>query len=135
MSQLIHQSLRESLFQTLKNDATLNSLVQGVFGEMPESQSYPYIVIGEMASRDWSTRTSLGFVTSVVLDCYGQEGSTQIEAINGRVHFLLTSGLVTLLDHKLVGLRVESHETALQADGVTYQGKLTFRAYSEFIPV
>lgn len=135
MSTLIHQSLKESLYQLLSEDATLSGIVSGVYGEAPESVAYPYLLIGPMQSRDWSTRTSLGFSTQIEVQAYGQAGSKQLDQVLDRIYELVVDGNLTLLNHQLVALRFEQHEVSLQPDGQTHRGHIRFRAYSEFEPV
>lgn len=135
MSHLVHKSLQQSLYALLSGDATLGSVISGVFIHPPEQQAYPYIVIDSLTSRDWSTRTTLGFSTIVPLLVYGQNGQQEVLDIMDRIYELVVEGSITLLDHQLVALRFEMHEVVTEDDAVTQRGTLRFRAYSEFIPV
>ena len=118
-----------------RNDATIGSVVSGVYDRTPEQVAYPYIVIDTFTSRDWSTRTTLGFNTIVPLVVYSQEGTQQVLDVLDRIYELIVEGNLTLLDHQLVALRFDTHEVTTQEDGVTVRGDIRFRAYSEFIPV
>ena len=135
MTNLVHKSIQESLYALLTGDATLSGIVVGVYDRTPEAPDYPYIVIDNLTSRDWSTRTSLGFNTQVPVVVYSQAGTMQLLEILDRIYELVVEGNLTLLSHQLVALKFETHEVKTLEDGVTKQGDIRFRAYSEFIPV
>ncbi len=135
MTHLVHKSLQQSLFALLSGDATLSAIVDGVYDSPPEQAAYPYIIIDTLTSRNWSTRTSLGFSTTIPLLVYGQQGAEQVIDIIDRIYEIIAEGSITLLDHQLVAMRFETHEVTQEQDGVTKRGIIRFRAYSEFVPV
>lgn len=135
MTHFVHKSIQESLYALLTGDATLSGIVAGIYDRVPESPDYPYIVIDNLTSRDWSTRTSLGFNTQVPMVVYGQTGTAELLEILDRIYELVVEGNITLLNHQLVALKFETHNLATLEDGITKRGNIRFRAYSEFIPV
>ncbi len=135
MSHMVHHSLQQSLFALLSGDAELNQLISGVFDSVPKQANYPYITIDAFSSRDWSTRTSLGFSTAIPLRVFGQKSKQQVIDIVDRLYEIIIEGNITLLDHQLVAIRFETHEIKNEADGITRTGRIVFRAYSEFVPV
>jgi len=135
MTHLIHKSIQESLFTLLSGDSGLNAIVTGIFDSAPEQQPYPYVIIDTLTSRDWSTRTSLGFNTSIPILVYGQEGKSQLLDITDKIYEIIVEGNITLLSHQLVAMRFETHEVQQESDGITCRGMIRFRAYSEFVPV
>lgn len=135
MSHLVHKSIQQSLFALLNNDATLESIVSGIYYNPPEGQDYPYVVIDTLTSRNWSTRTTLGFSTIIPILVYGQSGKQQVMDILDRIYELVVEGNITLLDHQLVAMRFETHDIVTEDDEITHKGAIRFRAYSEFVPV
>lgn len=89
MSHLVHKALQESLFGLLSNDVSLTSLVTGIYDRAPKNQSYPYVVLEAITSRDWSTRTTLGFNTEIPILVYTQTGSQSLMDILDRIYVLL----------------------------------------------
>jgi len=132
---LIHKSVQQSLYALLNGDSTLSGIVSGVYDNPPEQQEYPYIVIDTLTSRDWSTRSTLGFNTTIPLTVYSQSGTQQVLDILDRIYELVVEGNITLLDHQLVAMHFEMHDVRTEEDGVTHSGEIRFRAYSEFVPV
>ncbi|MDG1286767.1 MAG: DUF3168 domain-containing protein, partial [Rickettsiales bacterium] len=135
MSHLIHKFIQQALYTLLNEDSTLGGIVSGVYDNPPEQQHYPYIVINSLASRDWSTRTSVGFSTTIPLTVYGQSGTQQVLDILDRIYELLVEGNLSLLEHQLVAMHFETHDVRTEGDGVTQSGEIRFRAYSESVPV
>ncbi len=124
--------LQKAIYQTLVNDATLTTLVQGIYDQVPEGTPFPYITIGETACRDWSTKTSSGAQITVTLHVFSRYGGKkQAIDIMQRVHTLLHQGNLSLTGHLLVLMRFESSQITLEDDGSTYQGVIRLRALTE----
>ncbi len=56
------RALQEAVFSTLSGDTTLAALLGGanVFDGAPRNQPAPYVHLGELTARDWSTSTEAG---------------------------------------------------------------------------
>lgn len=53
--------VQKAIFDTLTNDATFSALVTGVFDEVPDNRSFPYVTIGDNT-------------TEVPFDTFGRDG-------------------------------------------------------------
>ncbi|KIL45762.1 DUF3168 domain-containing protein [Jeotgalibacillus soli] len=74
--------LQVAIFQRLSNDATVTSLVSGVFDHVPSNQPFPYIRIGEPIKEPFTDKTSNGEEVSLVIhtwsDAMGKKQSYDI---------------------------------------------------------
>ena len=124
--------LEKAIYQTLINYATLNAMISGVFDQVPEHASFPYISIGESVSRDWSTKTTSGAQISVTLHIFSRYGGKkQAIDVMRRIHELLHQGNLSLSGHVLIMMRFEYSNVSLESDGSTYQGVIRLRALTE----
>jgi hypothetical protein len=93
--------------------------------------AYPYLAFGDLVAVDWSTKTTKGMQTAIVLHAYSQTSKKEVIEILDRVFDLLQSGGLTLEGQELVAMRFDYNEITLENDGVTYHGMIRFRAYTE----
>ena len=88
------QAFVDAVMNRLENDSTLDALVTGVFGHLPESTrtAYPYVVIGQRHLDEGQAR-SMGLAGGRVdlqLDSWSAlKGASQTHAILSRVRVLL----------------------------------------------
>lgn len=68
-------SLQVGIYELLTNDATLMALVTGVYDQVPEEATPPYVVIGEMLSTEDSVHNGHGRQTAVMLHTWTRERS------------------------------------------------------------
>ncbi len=109
------RALQEAVFDTLSGDATLATLLGGanVFDGVPRNQPAPYVHLGELTARDWSTSTEAGTeITFAVVAWSRTEGRSEGLAIADRAVALLHDAALTLDGWRLVNLRHLSTETA-----------------------
>jgi hypothetical protein len=120
--------LQKAVYQVLIGDAPLMGLVSGVYNFVPQAAGYPYLTIGEVLQRDWSTTTTTGAACSLTIRVFSREGGRkQTATIMDRVHALLHQGGISVEGYTAVLSRFESAETRLEDDGATYQGIMKFR--------
>ena len=112
----IQSELRAALAGAIEGHAPLRSAINGVFFEPPGRASAPYALIGEIAARDWGTKTERGrearlFVT-IVEDA--ARGARLAELIGA------TAAAIEGLARDIGGWRVAS--VVLVKSGVTVKG-------------
>ena len=109
------RALQEAIFSTLAGDATLQTLLGGanVFDGAPRKQAAPYVHLGELTARDWSTATEAGTEINFAVVAWSRtEGRSEGLAIADRVVALLHDQALTLDGYRLANLRHLSTETA-----------------------
>ncbi len=129
MSILAHWALQKAIYQTLATDSVLTALVSGIYDNPPDNSVFPYVVLGECRSTDWSGISSNGNEVTGVIHIYSQEkGKKEASAIMERVAVLLHDADINVSGMQLVLMRIISASVALEKDGITYQGIIRCRA-------
>lgn len=128
-----HAALQQAVYSALTGDTTLMTMISGVYDRVPENAAFPYIALGAIQSRDWSSKTSNGTACVLVLHVWSRGGGRKQSAdIMDRVHTLLHQANLSLTGgHNLVMLRFEDADITLQKDGLTYEGAMQFKALVE----
>jgi hypothetical protein len=107
--------LQEAVFERLAGDAALAALLGGahVYDGAPRNAAAPYVHLGEVTERDWSTATEAGAEVAFAVVAWSREpGRAQALAIAQRVRELLHEAALTLDGWRLVNLRHVATETA-----------------------
>ncbi len=132
MAAIGHQALQKSIYEKLTEDSELLALISGVFDHVVEGAQMPYVVIGDIQSRDWSSKSTSGSQMLTTLHVFSRGyGRKQASLIMDRIYELLHKGTLTLEGFALVAMRFEFGDVLLEADGITYHGLLRFRAFME----
>ena len=123
-------ALQSTIFSTLNNDNTLtNTLGAGVFDEVLENATYPFVSIGEETAVDYSTKDLDGGEFTINIHVWSQyKGAKQTKEIMDRVHDLLHDSSLSVSGFNLVNLRFEFSDILRDPDGVTRHGVMRFRA-------
>jgi hypothetical protein len=109
------EALQKAVFATLAGDATLAGLLGGakVYDGAPRNAAAPYVHLGELVARDWSTATEAGSeITFAVVVWSRAEGRIEGIAIADRVTALLHDQDLAVEGFTLVNLRHVATETA-----------------------
>ena len=109
------RKLQETVFEALSADATLVALLGGpkVFDGAPRNAEAPYVHLGEVVARDWSTATEAGTEVNFAIVVWSRApGRSKGLSIADRVVALLHDGALTLDGLRLVNLRHVATETA-----------------------
>jgi len=123
-------ALQSTIFSTLNNDNTLtNTLGAGVFDEVLENATYPFVSIGEETAVDYSTKDLDGGEFTINIHVWSQyKGAKQTKEIMDRVHDLLHDSSLSVSGFNLINLRFEFSDIMRDPDGVTRHGVMRFRA-------
>lgn len=126
--------LQKAIFERLTSDTALTGLLGSgkVYDRVPRRPSYPYVTIGRIATRDWSTATETGSEHTIRIDAWSQaHGERETHLVLAAIVERLHDQPLTLPGHRLINIRHENHDAFKLTDGKTYQGAARFRAVTE----
>jgi hypothetical protein len=123
-------ALQTAIYSTLSNDNNLTStLGAGVFDEVTEGATYPFVALGEETATDYSTKDLIGSETTINIHIWSQyKGSKETKNIMDRIHDLLHDSDISVSGFNLINLRFEYSDIMRDPDGVTRHGVMRFRA-------
>ena len=123
-------ALQSTIYSALNNDNTLTStLGAGVFDEVTEGTTYPFVSIGEDTVTDFGTKTEDGGQFTINIHVWSQyTGAKETKNIMDRIHDLLHDSSLSVTGFNLVNLRFEFSDILRDPDGVTRHGVMRFRA-------
>lgn len=130
------QALQAAVFAALSADAELLALLGGphVYDGAPRNAAAPYVHLGEINQRDWSTATEAGVEISFALVAWSrQPGRSEALLIADRVRALLHDAALPLEGFRLVNLRHLATETARDGKPEGRRAVVRFRARVEAI--
>ncbi len=121
--------LQQAIFSALNVSAVTSNLSCGVFDDVPQSASYPYIVLGEETAVDFSVKDIQGGDFTVNIHVWSQyKGSKETKQIMDKIHDLLHNINLTVTGFNLINLRFEFSDIMRDPDGITRHGVMRFRA-------
>ena len=123
-------ALQTTIYSTLSSDNTLTStLGSGVYDEVVEGATYPFVSLGEETAIDYGTKNENGGETTINIHIWSQyKGAKETKQIMDRIHDLLHDSNLTVTGFNLVNLRFEYSDILRDPDGVTRHGVMRFRA-------
>ena len=121
--------LQTAIYAALNVSAITTTLACGVYDEVIEGNTYPFISLGEETTIDYSTMTAVGSETTINIHIWSQyKGSKQTKEIMDKIHDLLHDIDLTVTGFNLINLRFEYSDIMRDTDGVTRHGVMRFRA-------
>jgi hypothetical protein len=122
-------ALQSSIYTALNVSAITTTLACGVYDEVVEGNSYPFITLGEETAIDYSTNNLVGAETTINIHIWSRyKGSKQTKEIMDKVHDLLHDVSLTVSGVNLINLRFEYSDIMRDPDGITRHGVMRFRA-------
>lgn len=122
--------LQEAVYSALSNDNTLTStLGAGVFDDVLEGTTYPFVELGNETAIDYSTKDVDGAEFTITLHVWSQyAGAKETKQIMDRIYDLLHNSSLTVTGFNLINLRFEFSDIMRDPDGKTRHGVMRFRA-------
>ena len=121
--------LQQAIFSALNVSAVTSDLSCGVFDDVPQNASYPYIALGEETAVDFSVKDIQGGDLTVNIHVWSQyKGSKETKQIMDKIHDLLHNINLSVTGFKLINLRFEFSDIMRDPDGITRHGVMRFRA-------
>lgn len=122
-------ALQSSIYTALNVSAITSTLACGVYDEVIEGNSYPFITLGEETAIDYSTNNLVGAETTINIHIWSRyKGSKQTKEIMDKVHDLLHDVSLSVSGVNLINLRFEYSDIMRDPDGITRHGVMRFRA-------
>ena len=122
-------ALQSSIYTALNVSAITSTLACGVYDEVVEGNSYPFISLGEETAIDYSTNNLVGAETTINIHVWSRyKGSKQTKQILDKIHDLLHDVSLTVSGVNLINLRFEYSDIMRDPDGITRHGVMRFRA-------
>ncbi len=122
-------ALQSSIYSALNVSAITSTLSCGVYDEVVEGNSYPFITLGEETAIDYSTNNLVGAETTINIHVWSRyKGSKQTKQILDKIHDLLHDVSLTVSGVNLINLRFEYSDIMRDPDGITRHGVMRFRA-------
>jgi hypothetical protein len=119
--------LQKVVFTALSGDGALSALVTGVYSHVPQDTAFPYIKFSDMGGQDWSTKTSSGIKSQLVLDVFSRgRGSKESLAILKEVKRILNDATLTMSGCTMVSMKFNGSNAKQLIDGLTWQGSIGF---------
>ena len=122
--------LQEAIYSALKNDNTLTStLGAGVYDDVLEGSTYPFVELGNETAIDFSTKDVDGAEFTSIIHVWSQyAGAKETKQIMDRIYDLLHNSNLTVTGFNLINLRFEFSDILRDPDGKTRHGVMRFRA-------
>ena len=130
------RALQEAVFSALAGDAALAALIGGahVYDGAPRNAEAPYVHLGEINARDWSTATEAGAEIEFEVVAWSRApGQSETLAVAERVRVLLHDAALALAGWRLVNLRHIATETARVGKPEGRRATARFRAVVEAV--
>ena len=123
-------ALQTTIYSTLSSDNTLtNTLGAGVFDEVVENATYPFVALGEETAIDYSTKDLDGGEFTINIHVWSQyKGAKETKEIMDRIHDLLHDSSLSVSGFNLANLRFEFSDILRDPYGITRHGVMRFRA-------
>jgi hypothetical protein len=122
-------ALQSAIYSALDVSAITSTLSCGVYDEVVEGNSYPFITLGEETAIDYSTNNLVGAETTINVHIWSRyKGSKETKEIMDKIHDLLHDVSLTVTGVNLINLRFEYSDIMRDPDGITRHGVMRFRA-------
>ncbi len=131
MQQPSELPLQQAVYELLSQDSDLAALTSGVYDNPPPDASYSYITFGQTRSVDWSTKTTSGIQSLLILHIYSQVSRKEVLLICDKIAEILQPGAINIPNQNLVVMHFEQNDIILEDDGITFHGVLRYRVFIE----
>lgn len=124
--------IQSAVYQRLSGDGELSGMVTGVFDGVPESQTHPYVELGEAIETPRNTSNDFGREVVVTLHIWDRyRGFARCLAIANRITALLDHQAMVLPGHQVVSVRHEFSQTLKDPDPEIRHVPVRFRLTTE----
>ena len=120
--------LQKAIYAALTGDATIMAKVTGVYDSVPQSQNFPFVVIGEADFDPFDSHTQDGFEGIVTVHTWARgHGRAQVLDLQDDLYRIIHKNYFSLTGYRVIVNRFQFQQTLVDPDGVTYHGITRFR--------
>ncbi len=124
-----YYNLQKAIYDKLRSDAVLMTQITGVYDNVPQETSYPFISFGKNYSKKFDILGKNGFEQKLDIEIWSREGGKkQSASIIESVYSLLNNVNISIVGITVISIEVISYSISLQNDGYTYHGVINLRA-------
>lgn len=121
-------AIQTVIYQTLTSHAPLMAMVKGVFDDVSEDQTFPYVTIGESTHNENDTVAVFGDDSTITVHVWsGYEGRSETKRIQGAIYDALHRAKPTYSGYNIMGVDWVSSDSFIDTDGETRHGVQVFR--------
>lgn len=127
-------ALQRAVKDALVADSMVTAILGGpqVHDHPPQGAAMPYLTVGDIETRDWSTQSSRGHEHRLTVRAWSdREGRRQAQELIDEVDRVLDGAPLILDGHRLVNLSTVFWTVQRAADGKAYEGIVRLRAVTE----
>ena len=127
-------AVQKAMLARLAADAALLSLLgsAAIYDGVPQGSREPYVSLGDISTRDWSTKTSRGEEHFITLNIWSRErGRKQAYDIIAAIDAALDGAAFALDDHRLINLATTFWTVMREVPDELYRGVVRLRAATE----
>lgn len=128
-----HFDIQRAIVAHLRNTPAVMNMIVDVYDDVPQSatsesnDAFPFVVVGDLDIRDWSTDTEIGFESDFQVHVWSRyAGKKQLSGIMSAVHDALNRQTLTYESFSVLDILFETMRTFIDPDGRTRHGIMTF---------
>ena len=122
------KATQQAIYTALTGDSTLMALIQGVFDNVPDNQTFPYITIGEGDWNDRGSHSTEGLTGSITINTWSQaRGRKTVLDIQAEIDRILHNTNVSISGWSIISLRRDFSTILVEDDNLTYHGVSRFK--------
>lgn len=132
MTNFIGNRLQEGVYNRLTNDSELMALVNNIYDYLPKDKAMPYLVIGDISSKDFSTKTTTGQRSLIRINILSNKrGKEECQQIIEKVYDTLHHQEIMISGFNVINMEIIS--TKITFNNLVYQGDIELEILSEKI--
>lgn len=120
---------QKALYDKLKSNAYLASLVTDIYDNPPEETSaYPYVTIGEAVHNEFDTDTDEGNDVTVSVHVWSRDrGRKEVKEIQNAIYLALSRQELSVIGYNFINCQFVTSQSFLDSDGKTRHGVQDFQ--------
>jgi hypothetical protein len=125
-------AIQKAVRDRLVSSTAVTNLVTGIFDEVPQGQSYPYIVVGDDTAIEWDKDQQRGVEATITLHAWGRKaGRKEVKSIMDAMYDRLHRAELDIEAMTMILCNWEFGESFLDPDGITRHGVQRYRIIAE----
>lgn len=120
---------QKALYDKLKSNAYLASLVTDIYDNPPEETStYPYVTIGEAVHNEFDTDTDEGNDVTISVHVWSRDrGRKEVKEIQNAIYLALSRQELSVIGYNFINCQFVTSQSFLDSDGKTRHGVQDFQ--------